>query len=102
MSCPDSGGASLRTNPYSRLPRATDSEKQGAGCLACPNFEIGTLPGGIQACQPAHDNRTSPQPMKPIQVSNDGGKKVNILGIPMVIRIHGRDTDGVVSAVESH
>lgn len=40
--------------------------------------------------------------MTPIQVPNDGGRKVNILGIPMVIRIHGRDTGGVVSAVESH
>ena len=35
-------------------------------------------------------------------VPSDGGSKVNILGIPMVIRIHGRDTGGVVSAVESH
>src|SRR5215831_14659457 len=40
--------------------------------------------------------------MNPIQVPHDGGKKVNVLGIPMVIRIHGRDTGGVVSAVESH
>src|SRR5215467_3164198 len=40
--------------------------------------------------------------MQPIQVPNDGGKKVNILGIPMTIRIHGRDTGGVVSTVESH
>ena len=40
--------------------------------------------------------------MNPIQVPNDGGKQVNILGIPMVIRIRGRDTGGVVSAVESH
>ena len=38
----------------------------------------------------------------PIQVPDDGGRKVNILGIPMVIRIHGRDTGGVLSAVESH
>jgi hypothetical protein len=38
----------------------------------------------------------------PIQVPNDGGRKVNVLGIPMVIRIHGRDTDGLVSVVESH
>jgi hypothetical protein len=37
----------------------------------------------------------------PIVVPADGGQKVNILGIPMVIRIHGRDTGGVVSAVES-
>jgi mannose-6-phosphate isomerase-like protein (cupin superfamily) len=40
--------------------------------------------------------------MNPIQVPNDGGKQVNILGIPMLIRIHGRDTGGVVSVVESH
>ena len=40
--------------------------------------------------------------MKPILISNDGGQKMNILGIPMVIRVHGRDTGGVVSAVESH
>src|SRR5215831_8119455 len=40
--------------------------------------------------------------MIPIQVPSDGGRKVNVLGIPMVIRIHGRDTGGVVSAVESH
>ena len=41
-------------------------------------------------------------PMIPIHTPSDGGKKVNILGIPMVIRIHGRETGGVVSAVESH
>lgn len=40
--------------------------------------------------------------MNPIQVPDEGGKKVNIFGIPMVIRIQGRDTGGVVSAVESH
>lgn len=40
--------------------------------------------------------------MTPILISGDEGKKVNILGIPMVIRIHGRDTGGVVSVVESH
>src|ERR1051325_11283786 len=40
--------------------------------------------------------------MNPIQVPNDGGKKVNVLGIPMVTRIHGRDTGGTVRAVESH
>ena len=40
--------------------------------------------------------------MNPIQVPNNGGKSVNILGIPMVIRVHGRDTGGIVSVVESH
>jgi quercetin dioxygenase-like cupin family protein len=40
--------------------------------------------------------------MNPIHISSDGGKKVSILGIPMAIRIHGRDTGGVLSAVESH
>ncbi len=39
--------------------------------------------------------------MNPIQVHNNGGKQVNVLGIPMLIRIHGRDTGGVVSVVES-
>ena len=39
--------------------------------------------------------------MNPIQVPNNGGKQVNVLGIPMLIRIHGRDTGGVVSVVES-
>jgi len=40
--------------------------------------------------------------MNPIQIPNDGGKRVSILGIPMRIRIHGRDTGGVLSVVESH
>ena len=40
--------------------------------------------------------------MNPIQIPVNGGKALNILGIPMLIRIHGRDTGGVVSVVESH
>src|SRR5262245_3958896 len=40
--------------------------------------------------------------MNPIQVSNGGGRKVNILSISMLIRVHGRDTGGVISVVESH
>ena len=40
--------------------------------------------------------------MKPVQIPANGGKKLSILGIPMVLRIHGRDTGGIVSAVESH
>ena len=40
--------------------------------------------------------------MIPILIPKDGGKQVNILGIPMLIRIHGRDTGGVLSVVESH
>jgi len=40
--------------------------------------------------------------MNPIHVPSDGGRSVNILGIPMFIRVHGRDTNGVVSVVESH
>ena len=40
--------------------------------------------------------------MKPLQIPFDGGRKINVLGIPMVIRLHGRDTRGVVSVVESH
>lgn len=40
--------------------------------------------------------------MKPIQIPLNGGKAVNILGTAMLIRLHGRDTNGVVSAVETH
>jgi hypothetical protein len=40
--------------------------------------------------------------VNPIHVSSDDGKKVNVLGIPMLIRLYGRDTGGVVSVVESH
>ena len=40
--------------------------------------------------------------MDPVQVPNDGGKPVNILGIPMLIRLYGHDTGGVLSVVESH
>ncbi|MEO8353526.1 MAG: cupin domain-containing protein [Chthoniobacteraceae bacterium] len=40
--------------------------------------------------------------MNPIQVPDNGGQSVNVLGIPMFIRVHGRDTGGVVSVVESH
>lgn len=40
--------------------------------------------------------------MKPIHVPDNGGKKVNVLGIPLVIRVHGRDTGGIVTVCESH
>jgi len=40
--------------------------------------------------------------MNPIQIPSEGGKQINVLGIPMVIRIHGRDTDGAVAVVESY
>jgi quercetin dioxygenase-like cupin family protein len=40
--------------------------------------------------------------MQPFQVPDDGGRKLNVLGIPMVLRIHGRETGGIVSVVESH
>ncbi len=40
--------------------------------------------------------------MNPISVAADKGQSVNVLGIPMLIRLHGRDTGGIVSVVESH
>jgi quercetin dioxygenase-like cupin family protein len=50
-----------------------------------------------------HVNKATLNPfMNPISVSSDEGKQVNILGTPMLIRIHGRDTGGVVSVVETH
>jgi len=39
--------------------------------------------------------------MKPILVPSDGGNKLSVLGLAMNVRIHGRDTGGVVSVVES-
>ena len=39
--------------------------------------------------------------MKPIIAPFESAGKLNILGIPMLIRIHGRDTGGLVSVVES-
>jgi quercetin dioxygenase-like cupin family protein len=38
----------------------------------------------------------------PIHTPSDGGMRINVLGIPMVTRIHGRDTGGALSVVESH
>ena len=40
--------------------------------------------------------------MNPIHTPADGGHQVNVLGIPIVIRIRGRDTGGALSVVESH
>src|SRR6476620_8355768 len=40
--------------------------------------------------------------MKPVVVPSEGSQKLNILGIPLIIRLHGRDTNGVLSVVESH
>jgi quercetin dioxygenase-like cupin family protein len=40
--------------------------------------------------------------MQPILSLSDSPVTLNVLGIPMIIRIHGRDTGGVLSVVESH
>jgi quercetin dioxygenase-like cupin family protein len=59
--------------------------------------------GAMRPCQrPKAGGTSAANLMNPIQVPNDGGRQVNVLGIPMRIRIHGRDTGGIVSAVESH
>jgi len=39
--------------------------------------------------------------MNPIEVPINHGKAVNILGIPILIRVHGRDTNSILSVVES-
>lgn len=39
--------------------------------------------------------------MKPLHISLNGGQAVNILGIPMRIRVHGRETNGTLAVVES-
>jgi mannose-6-phosphate isomerase-like protein (cupin superfamily) len=43
-----------------------------------------------------------PRGMNPNHIPSDGGRKINVLGIPMVIRVHGKETGGIVSSVESH
>ncbi len=40
--------------------------------------------------------------MNPVHVPKEGGKKVDVLGISLFIRVHGRDTNGALSVVESH
>ena len=40
--------------------------------------------------------------MNPIQVPHDSGQRLNILGNALTIRLHGRDTNGTLSVVESH
>jgi len=40
--------------------------------------------------------------MIPVHAECEGGNKINVLGIPMSVRISGRDTGGTVSVVESH
>ena len=40
--------------------------------------------------------------MKPLNVPANGGQAVNVLGTSMLIRVHGQDTGGIVSVVESH
>ena len=40
--------------------------------------------------------------VNPIAIPSGGGKLVNVLGIPILIRVHGRDTNGTLSVVESH
>ena len=40
--------------------------------------------------------------MKPISVPEGDGRAVNVLGTSILIRVHGRDTNGILSVVESH
>lgn len=40
--------------------------------------------------------------MKPVQVPRNVGKVVNVLGIPISIRVSGCDTNGTLSVIESH
>lgn len=39
--------------------------------------------------------------MNPLQVSADDGVPLNVLGTALTIRIHGRDTNGTLSVVQS-
>jgi mannose-6-phosphate isomerase-like protein (cupin superfamily) len=39
--------------------------------------------------------------MQPVLISSDGGKTVNVIGNTLIVRLRGRDTNGVVSVAES-
>ena len=52
--------------------------------------------------EPRSVNKATTSPfMKTILVSSGEGKKLNVLGLAMNIRVHGRDTGGVLSVAES-
>src|ERR1043166_1606458 len=79
------------------IPRARmvqRSQSQGEMCANRSGSQ--NLPGV------ARRQNIPPMSMKPIHMPSDAGAKLNVLGIPMLIRIHGRDSGGIVSAVESH
>ncbi len=82
-----------------------ESKKELAARHARSNLKTGILQSrlawGLRTCQSAWRCRKY-SPMKPTITPADEGKKVNILGTAMLIRIHGRDTGGVVSVVETH
>lgn len=40
--------------------------------------------------------------MTPIQVPKDGGVALSILGIAMLLRVTGSETNGTLAVVESH
>ena len=39
-------------------------------------------------------------PMKPIHTPPEGLTSINLLGIPTIVRLHGRDTGGALSIIE--
>ena len=39
--------------------------------------------------------------MQPVLISSDGGKTVNVIGNTLIVRLRGRDTNGVLSVAES-
>lgn len=39
--------------------------------------------------------------MQPVHIPKSGGKAVNVLGTPILLRVFGRDTNGTLAVVES-
>lgn len=54
----------------------------------------------IAAAHPEYDHTTNR--MTPVHIPEDGGTKLNVLGIPLYLRLPGRQTGGTLSVVESH
>lgn len=55
----------------------------------------------MESCQPGGGQRNIRR-VNPIQVSVAGGRPLNILGTALTLRLHGRDTNGTLSVIESH
>jgi quercetin dioxygenase-like cupin family protein len=66
------------------------------------NIAVGKSEAKAILREPRSINKATPNSfMNPIHMPSGEGKKLNVLGLAMNIRVHGRDTGGVLSVAES-